>query len=150
VFMTSTRRSGSSKSKEEVPSGYLKNWERLAQHGITVIAVRDNSRFGKNNLECVDANPTDIMNCARPRSEILDELDPTTRLEKKPENVSFIDLTDRFCDETYCFPVIGNVLVLRDAHHISTEYARTLAVPLGERMRQVRPDLFSVDDHSGS
>jgi len=150
VFMTSTRRSGSSISKEVVPSGYLKNWERLAQHGITIIAIRDNPQFGKNNLECVDANSTDIMKCARPRAEIFDEVDPTTRLEKKPENVSFIDLTDRFCDETYCFPVIGNVLVLRDAHHISIEYARTLAAPLGERMRQVRSDLFMTDDQSGS
>ncbi|MBF9195336.1 acyltransferase family protein [Microvirga terrestris] len=145
VVMTSTRQSGNSKNwKEAVPHGYLKSWERLAKHGITVIAIRDNSRFGKNNLECVDANPTDIMKCARPRAEIFDEVDPTTRLENKPENVSFIDLTDRFCDDTHCFPVIGNVLVLRDSHHISIEYARTLATPLGERMRQVRPDLFQT------
>jgi hypothetical protein len=150
VFMTSTRQSDGSKNKEVVPSGYLKNWDRLAQHGITVIAVRDTSRFGRNNLECVDANPTDIMRCARPRVEIFDEEDPARRLERKPENVSFIDLTDRFCDETLCFPVIGNVLVLRDSHHISIEYARTLASPLGERMRQVRPDLFLAETQLGS
>lgn len=145
VFMTSTRQSDSSKSKEAVPAGYLKNWERLGNHGITVIAVRDTSRFGKNHLECVDAHPTDIIRCARPRAEIFDEDDPASRLENRPGNVSFIDLTDRFCDETLCFPVIGNVLVLRDSHHISIEYARTRASPLGEKIRQVRPDLFTSD-----
>jgi hypothetical protein len=144
VFMTSTRRLRPNPQnwKEAVPAGYLKHWERLAKHGITVIAIRDSARIDKNNLECVDANLTDIIKCARLRAEIFDEVDPTTRLENKPENVSFVDLTDRFCDETLCFPVIGNVLVLRDAHHITIEYARTLAKPLGERMRQVRPDLF--------
>jgi hypothetical protein len=30
----------------------------------------------------------------------------------------------------------------RDSHHISTTYARSLAGVLGERMKQVRPDLF--------
>jgi len=151
VFLTSTRRLGPNPQnwREAVPRGYLKHWERLAKHGITVIAVRDSARIDKNNLECVDANQADIMKCARLRAEIFDEVDPTSRLEKKPENVSFIDLTDRFCDETYCFPVIGNVLVLRDAHHITIEYARTLAAPLGERMRQVRPDLFLPAFHHG-
>ncbi|UVF18606.1 acyltransferase [Microvirga terrae] len=146
VFMTSTRKIGANAQdwKEEVPLGYQKHWERLAQVGITIIAVRDNARFSRSNIECVDANAAAILKCARPRSEIFDRVDPVARLADKPANVSFIDLTDRFCDETHCFPVIGNVLVLRDSHHITMEYARTLAVPLEEKIRQVRPDLFSA------
>jgi peptidoglycan/LPS O-acetylase OafA/YrhL len=148
VFTTSTRISKRRNSREELPSDYIESWDRLGKNGITVMAVRDNPRLRENNLECVDAHPTDILKCARPRAEMLSDVDPATKLEKKPENVSFIDLTDRFCDEAHCFPVIGNVLVLRDSHHITIEYARTLVAPLGERMRQVRPDLFLADPES--
>ena len=72
-------------------------------------------------------------------------VDPASKLDPKPPNVEFIDLTDRFCDDTLCLPVSGNVLIYRDTHHLTREFSRTLAPALGERMRKVRPDLFSLD-----
>jgi hypothetical protein len=75
--------------------------------------------------------------------------DPTARLDPKPDNVTFIDLTDRYCDATTCFPVNGNVLIYRDKHHMSATYARSLAAVLGERMHRARPDLFLETPQSG-
>lgn len=69
-------------------------------------------------------------------------IDPTVELNPKPANVAFIDLTDRFCDDTLCLPVGGNLLIFRDTHHLTIEFSRTLAPTLGERMKAVRPDLF--------
>jgi peptidoglycan/LPS O-acetylase OafA/YrhL len=145
VFTTSTRRGTiSAKPNEYLPVGYLEQWERLAESGISVIAIRDNPKMEQGVLECVEANAHDIAKCSLPRMRLIGT-DPSILLSSKPGNVSFIDLTDRFCDERLCYPVGGNVLIFRDTHHITIEYARTLAAPLGERMRQVRPDLFSVE-----
>jgi hypothetical protein len=154
VFTTSTRSDLMSRENadgslaqsrgraEIVPRGYLKQWARLAENGITVVAVRDNPRLGFDVPECVERASSDLMKCARPRNALLDSVDPTSDLNPKPANVEFIDLTDRFCDASLCYAVNGNVLMYRDRHHLSRAYAQTLAGVLGERMRQVRPDLF--------
>ncbi|QRM28457.1 acyltransferase family protein [Microvirga sp. VF16] len=143
VFTTSTRRrSRVGGLIEYIPNGYLAHWKRLEGDNISVIAVRDSARTRPDAPDCMEANLRDISKCAVPRSELFDEVDPTSMLSPKPANVNFIDLTDRFCDEKLCLPVGGNVLVFRDTHHITIEYSRTLAMPLGERMKQVRPDLF--------
>ncbi|MCB5175324.1 acyltransferase family protein [Microvirga lenta] len=153
VFTTSTRpfrrasthpqgsRNGSP-IREEVPEGYLRQWERLDESGVSVIAIRDNPWLGADVPECVEKNAANVLDCGRPRDRVMDRVDPASQLRSKPRNVEFIDLTDRFCDQSRCFPVNGNVIIYSDSHHITTTYSRSLAPVLGERMRQVRPDLF--------
>ncbi|HEY8382968.1 MAG TPA: acyltransferase family protein [Microvirga sp.] len=150
VFTTSTRYRYTDpnppqgiRRREIVPDGYLEQWARLDAMNISVIAVRDNPQLKAPAPECLEANLPDFMKCARPRRERIDEIDPTTLLQPRPRNVAFIDLTDRFCDREYCLPVAGNIIVYRDSNHITASYARTLAPALAERMRQVRPDLFT-------
>jgi hypothetical protein len=151
VFTTSTRRGPASDTpSENVRDGYVKQWQRLGENGITVIAVRDNPKMKVGVLECVEAYPNDIKRCGVPFRQLVNKIDPTSRHAGKLKTVSFIDLTDRFCDEELCLPVGGNVLVYRDTHHLTIEYARTLATPLGERMKRVRPDLFLPDDKHDS
>ncbi|WP_201864662.1 acyltransferase family protein [Microvirga soli] len=147
VFTTSTRRGALrfDRPTESVPTGYREQWKRLARNNIRVVAVRDTPRMKDDVLECVQRNADDIAKCALPRDILFYDVDPATTLNPRPDNVSFIDLTDRFCDEQLCPPVGGNVLIYRDAHHMTIEYSRTLASPLGERMRHVRPDLFSIN-----
>jgi hypothetical protein len=134
---------------EIVPKGYLRQWQRLAESGLSVIALRDSPRMGFDVPECVERSMPDLSKCARPRAGMLAAADPTARLDPKPDNVTFIDLTDRYCDATTCFPVNGNVLIYRDKHHMSATYARSLAAVLGERMRRARPDLFEETPQSG-
>jgi hypothetical protein len=151
VFTTSTRRGNpSGASIEYVPEAYLKYWADWEKNNITVIAIRDSARTRKDAFECIERSPVDLKKCSMPRKDLFDQIDPTSRLNPKPANVSFIDLTDRFCDLELCSPVGGNVLVYRDTHHITIEYSRTLADPLGERMKQVRPDLFLMEARDNS
>ena len=37
-----------------------------------------------------------------------------------------IDLTNFFCDERDCFPVVGGVLVHKDVDHLTQDFAATL------------------------
>ncbi|GEO13079.1 acyltransferase family protein [Microvirga aerophila] len=149
VFTTSTRPyrgaqvEGQKPRREHVPSAYVMFWSRLEELRITVIAVRDNPWPGHVVPECVEKNLSNVVACARPRDRHMNDVDPSTSLEPKPKNVEFIDLTDRFCDQTLCHAVGGNILIYRDRHHMTATFARSLAPVLGERMKEVRPDLFA-------
>ncbi len=151
VFTTSTRRrSAAGKNEEFIPESYPQQWARLAQHGVHVLAVRDNPWMNFRVPECVEKNASNPMACSRPRSKIMSKVDPASELSPKPANVTFIDLTDRFCDQDTCYPVSGNVLIYSDKHHITATFSRSLADVLGQRMQQVRPDLFTTQEHVGT
>src|SRR5690606_3098150 len=45
-----------------------------------------------------------------------------------------LDFTDVFCRDGRCPPVIGNVFVYRDSHHVTASYMRTLAPVLAQRL----------------
>ena len=152
IFTTSTRhrRVGpdhdpAKGGREYVPKGYLAQWARLGEKGLSIIAVRDNPWMRARVPECLEAANLDIARCTADRRVTMDDVDPIMRLEPKPANVAFIDLTDRFCDRMYCYPASGNVLIYSDSHHITATFSRSLATTLGERMKQVRPDLFTSD-----
>lgn len=133
VFMTSTRYLG---TKEFVPDSYVAAWRALGDAGIQVIAVRDNPRFpvwlreDSPSLDvsaCVELHGADAPECQRVRDEIIASPSPTELLTQRPSNVHFIDLTDYFCPETSCLPVIGNVMVYRQGAHLTRTYSRSLA-----------------------
>ncbi len=152
VFTTSTRARRVNPAtdalegeREYVPEGYLAQWARLAEKGMNVIAIRDNPLMRVNVPDCVEMGKMDITPCIAPRKVLMEEVDPAIRLKNKPANVAFIDLTDRFCDQSKCYPVSGNVLIYKDTNHITATFSRSLAGTLGERMKQVRPDLFDLN-----
>jgi peptidoglycan/LPS O-acetylase OafA/YrhL len=161
VFTTSTRSYNEkisidgkpavrARRQERVPEGYLEQWARLAEIGLKVVAVRDNPWMNFNVPECIEKNAPDILKCSRPRYEAMDDVDPIGKLPSRPANVDFIDLTDRFCDQAWCYSVGGNLLVYSDGHHITASFSRSLATTLGERLREVRPDLFRADPQLSS
>ncbi|KHF39129.1 acyltransferase family protein [Halalkalibacter okhensis] len=115
---------------DTVPQGYINQWKKL--EGIThVFAVRDNPRMQKDTPFCVEAEE-DPLSCSVPREEALSEAIPWENTDGIPDNVTFADLSDYFCDDTTCHAVIGNVIVYRDLHHITTLYSQTLGPVLEE------------------
>lgn len=59
-----------------------------------------------------------------------------------PSNVTLVDMAAGFCDELWCPAVIGNVIVYRDASHISVTYMRTLVPMLEAQLMASAPWLF--------
>jgi peptidoglycan/LPS O-acetylase OafA/YrhL len=119
---------------DQVPEGYMEQWRKL--EGITdVFAVRDNPAMEGDPPTCVEQKK-DIEDCSMPRDKVLSEAIPWENTEGIPENVTFADLSQYFCDDKSCPPVIGNVLVYRDYHHISTLYSRTMAGALKQPLRK--------------
>lgn len=123
VFTTANVNSG-----DTIPVGYLSQWKKL--EGITeILAVRDNPRMLGDIPMCV-AQEEILDNCSTPRNGALSETPPWENTDGIPSNVTFADLSEYFCDDENCYPVIGNVIVYRDTNHITTAYSKTLAPAL--------------------
>lgn len=142
VFLTSTRQIDAG---DYVPESYIAAWRALGDAGISVIAVRINPRLtiklpdgsyaSLDVSDCVELHGPEAPECVRSRSESLASTSPTELLVNPPRNVRFVDLTDFFCPETSCLPVIGNVMVYRTGAHVTRTYARTLAPALQDELQ---------------
>lgn len=132
VMTTSTTGQG---GKDYTPEGYLTQWRRLDELGIMVLAVRDTPWHTSGVPDCVERHGPAAPECVLDRRE--HGLDGPAAIERRtdvPDNVRFLDMTDYVCDPARCAPVVGNILVYSDAHHLTATYARTIAPFLADQI----------------
>lgn len=117
---------------------YVEAWRPVLERGTRIVVVVDNPALGATDLGCLvddTANGGDPTRCAVDRKGSLGTGDALEEAAKRTDGkVQMVDLTDLFCTETQCPLVIGNVIVYRDAHHMTATYARTLGPHLVERV----------------
>ena len=120
---------------EHIPDGYQKFFERLSQLDVPVVAIRDNPWLAKSEFMCTYLS-TDLGSngCLVPRSLVLDDDAIANDLEKLPDNVHYIDMSDAYCDEQNCWTVKDNLMIYRDSHHLTATYAQHLAKGLGQKI----------------
>ncbi len=124
---------------QSAADGYADAWRRLPENIEEIVVVRDNPKAGKGTDECVqraiNAERPAGEACAIPRSEALDP-DPQVAAARASGDlrVRVVDLTDRFCDDRRCFPVVGGALVHRDQDHINPIFGATLAPALNDKL----------------
>lgn len=134
VFTTATRYT---EDGEVVPEGYVGIWHQLGEAGIRVVAIRDNPSMGFDVSACIELKGRDKDSCSRPRHEALADPSPVTLLKERPANVQFIDLSHAFCNDSFCFPTAGNVLIYRHGDHLTSTYSRSLAPMLHREILRV-------------
>jgi peptidoglycan/LPS O-acetylase OafA/YrhL len=113
--------------------GFAEVWADLVDQGhrVHVIAAVPRTQ-GENVPDCLAATD-DPIDCATDRATSLPPDPLVTAVERSGPGVHLIDLSDRFCDETLCYPVVGDVVVYRDYSHISAEYSIALLPYLAEQ-----------------
>ena len=131
VLTTSTRGSG---LDEHVPRGFLLRWEQLNRAGIKVAAIRDTPWMKFWVPECLEMKDFDLAACSQPTARMLKSPSPVDHVRGDARHVHFVDLSEYFCDNSHCPPIIGNVLVYRDDSHITSTYSRSLAPMLLEEL----------------
>lgn len=121
--------------------GFLQAWNQWQDAGISVLAVSDVPAWGENIPRCVNDAGAEVADpCAEPRDEVVfnDPLLGAAERAGDPD-VAAVDLTDVFCDEETCHPVVGGLVVARDIGHLTATFSATLAphfvVALDELMR---------------
>lgn len=87
--------------------------------------------------DCVASNEPPFEACTGEQDKVLfhNALSSFAGISGHP----LVDFTDLFCRDGRCPPVIGNVFVYRDSHHITASYMRTLAPALGQRLGVALP-----------
>ena len=125
--------------EETVVPGYEAAIEPFVLAGIKVIAQRDTPRAHRNLAECVDVYSAGDPRCTINPDEALADTNPldelaTTALGKK---LGTFEMTDLLCPSAKnipgCPPVIGNVLVYLDEHHLTRDYVATTTTQFQER-----------------
>ncbi|WP_433470309.1 acyltransferase family protein [Saccharomonospora azurea] len=118
---------------ERTPEGYVRQWQRLHEAGIPVVAIRDNPRFDFEPSGCAQIHGLTSEKCGHPRAEMYHAVPPYESMPA-PSSTSFVDLSDYYCTATQCPPVMGNVLVYMDDNHVTETYLNTLSPILQEKM----------------
>jgi peptidoglycan/LPS O-acetylase OafA/YrhL len=127
-------RAGESQA-EAAAAGYRGAWDRLGDSVRHILVIRDNPKAGKGADECVQAAIDDGRPagpaCAISRDEALDPDPSVTAAQTSGDlRVRVVDLTERFCDTSRCYPVVGGALVHRDQDHVNPVFGVTLGPAL--------------------
>ena len=98
--------------------------------------------MGLNVPECLSKNPSSPARCTVPAAKALKPDLPTVYATKAASgSVPLIDMNPLICGPVSCLPVIGNVLVYQDSHHLTSTYALTTAPYLEARLLKVSKTL---------
>jgi peptidoglycan/LPS O-acetylase OafA/YrhL len=115
------------KGTREVADGFTTAWEQAK--GAKIVALVDNPDFFEDPNKCLRLNsPSD---CTVARSLALPKVDPIA-LAAQAGDVELVDFTDRYCDVTRCFSVVGGANVYRDGDHLTVTWTLTQAREIGD------------------
>jgi hypothetical protein len=115
------------KSQEETAiEGLERAWSNIVANGTPVLAIKDSPMPIPKVIRCLEINSQEECSAKRSESLLFDpQIEAVNRFDS--ELVSLVEFDDVFCDDSVCFPVIGNVVVYRDANHLTSTFTRTLA-----------------------
>ncbi|MGI5121915.1 acyltransferase family protein [Marinactinospora thermotolerans] len=124
--------------RDLIAEGMARLWTELEAGGAEVVAIRDTPQSRPGIAECVERGAGVLTACTRTREDALDPDPQFAAAELVGGRARVVDLSDLFCTSEQCPPVVGNVLVYRDGHHITATYARLLAPYFAELLDEDR------------
>jgi peptidoglycan/LPS O-acetylase OafA/YrhL len=126
---------GGAPAQADIGTGMDAYWKQLESHGISVIAIKESPAVGLNVPECVTDHPTMPGKCAVSKSKAIKSDLPTVYATQAASgSVPLIDMNSLICGRAKCPPIVGNVLVYQDSHHLTSTYALTTAPFLEARL----------------
>jgi hypothetical protein len=105
--------------------------------GTRVYFVNDTPWQAGNVPDCLSAHLDDPQACTRSRAQAVQLTDRRRLVARtaRAAGATVIDPLPWFCTATTCPVIVGNVLVYKDQHHITTAYSRLLAPLFAARLR---------------
>lgn len=95
--------------------------------GTDVVVLGDTPAWEIAPSACLSINLQDVSECASPREQVVDA--EVARIEQEAVQAMdgrYVSPIEWVCQET-CSPIAWNLLVYRDAHHLTNEMAGALA-----------------------
>ncbi len=133
---------GGAAAQADIRAGMSAYWSQLSRSGISVVAIKESPNMGINIPQCIAKHPASQSKCAIPVSKALNPDPPSVYAVKDAAGtVPLIDMTPVLCGPSSCLPVIGNVLVYQDNHHLTSAYTQTTAPYLEQQLLTASPAL---------
>jgi hypothetical protein len=128
-------------------AGYAAAWRRLPRSVKRIVVLRDPPASSWQTPACIEramARRADAgRRCAQARrAHLLPDPAAAAARADRDRRTAVVDLTPVFCGQRTCLPVIGGVLVHKDAHHLTRTFSRTLGPLLDAALDRV---LFEGD-----
>jgi peptidoglycan/LPS O-acetylase OafA/YrhL len=112
----------------EVGAGMAHYWMRLADAGISVTAIKESPDLVEDVPTCVEEHPRQLAKCDVPTSKAIMRNSPVAYAAKlMGGKVTVVDANSLICGPKVCAPVVGNVLVYSDRHHLTWCYSQSTA-----------------------
>jgi peptidoglycan/LPS O-acetylase OafA/YrhL len=112
----------------EIGAGMAQYWTRLEAAGISVTPIRETPDLVEDVPTCVDEHPADLARCDVPVSAAIRPDSPVTDAAKLMKGtVTVVNANSLICGPKTCAPVVGNVLVYGDRHHLTGPYSTSTA-----------------------
>jgi peptidoglycan/LPS O-acetylase OafA/YrhL len=117
--------------------GWIRSAGRLAATGARMYLIEDTPYQAGHTAECLSVHLRDPRACVVDAGSALPypERRRTIAAELRARGVTVVDPVPWFCTRQACPVIVGNILVYRDASHVTATYARTLAPLLGPALR---------------
>jgi len=131
---------GGAPAQADIGAGMASYWKKLESDGISVVAIRESPDVGLNVPECLSVHSP--AKCTVPKAKAVVPDPPTVYATRAAAGtVPLINMDSLICGPATCPPVVGNVLVYQDSHHLTSTYALTTAPYLEKRLLKVSKTL---------
>ncbi len=130
-------RGGSAAGDEQI-ARIADNWRDLQALGTKIVVIEDNPRIGDDRAACVIAASDRELRegaCDIDLAEGASTPDRYVAAAEAIGDVAVVPMMDRYCRDGVCPAVSGEVVVYRDAHHVTGTYTRSTMATLVERLR---------------
>jgi hypothetical protein len=144
-MITMAHQQGGSAARADVGAGEARYWGALEDHAISVVGIRETPDMGTDVPSCVAQYGPGAGRCSVPRTT-AEHADPPTSYAARAlgGKVPVIDMNSLICAPARCAPVVGNILVYQDSHHLTWTYTQTLAPFLRDKLLGASPALRSA------
>jgi hypothetical protein len=116
--------------------GWIRTAGKLAGTGARIVLLEDTPYQAGDPVECLSLHPENPASCVVSAGAALPEPNRRRAIAAalKARGVTVVDPVPWFCTPLRCPVIVGNVLVYRDAGHITATYARMLAPQLEQAL----------------
>lgn len=121
--------------REEVVAYWNQGVQPFKDAGIDVVSIRDNPRWQRDMYECVDLYGESSPLCSDSVEDALGGSEVVEEFHHQNPGIPLVELTDLYCPDGLCGPVVGNVMVYRDMDHITKTFGLSTAPVLEERLK---------------
>ena len=119
-------------------AGLTRTVEALASHS-TVAVLRDTPAAPSSVPDCLAVHLDDVRPCEPVDDPGRRSIAEAERSAVEQAGQRFVDTWEYVCGSPPCPVIVGRVLAYRDQHHLTTEFSRGQAGPLGDALDAMLP-----------